>query len=110
VRRIASTVITSALLLGAHSAFAASATDPKDTPKGLDVATSSIRRVKVAPRRYVERIKIWTYRAFDLSDGKGSFYWQIDSYGDGAADYEVFMFGDPDAVPAAPAPDTGWNA
>jgi hypothetical protein len=102
MRRIASTVITAALLLGAHSAFAASAGDPKDTPKGLDIATSSIRTVKLKPGVFRDRIKVSTYNAFDLSNGKGSFYWQIDSYGDGAPDYVVYMFGDPNAVPAAP--------
>src|SRR5262249_25945492 len=102
MRRIASTVITAALLLGAHSALAASAGDPKDTPKGLDIATSSIRIVKARPASLGElryRIKVTTYNAFDLSNGKGSFYWQIDSYGDGAPDYVVYMFGDPNAVP-----------
>src|SRR5262245_20578908 len=102
MRRIAGTVITAALLLGAHSAFAASAGDPKDTANGLDIATSSIRQVKVKPGVFRDRVKVATYDAFDLSNGKGSFYWQIDSYGDGAADYVVHMFGDPDAVPAAP--------
>ena len=102
MRRMASTVFTAALLLGAHSAFAASAGDPKDTPKGLDIATSSIRTVKVKPGVFRDRIKVSTYNAFDLSNGKGSFYWQIDTYGDGGADYVVSMFGDPNAVPAAP--------
>src|SRR3954469_4044352 len=102
MRRIASTMITAALLLGAPSVFAASAGDPKDTPKGLDVATSSIRTVKIKPGVFRDRIRVTTYDAFDLSNGKGSFYWQIDSYGDGAADYVVSMFGDPNAVPAAP--------
>jgi hypothetical protein len=102
MRRIASMVITAALLLGASSAFAAGAGDPKDTAKGLDIATSSIRTVKVEPGVFRDRIKVSTYNRFDLSNGKGSFYWQIDSYGDGAVDYVVYMFGDPDAVPAAP--------
>jgi hypothetical protein len=102
MRRIASTVITAVLLLGMHSALAASAGDPKDTPNGLDVATSSIRTVKIKPGVFRDRIKVSTYNTFDLSNGKGSFYWQIDSYGDGAADYVVYMFGDPNAVPAAP--------
>ena len=77
MRRIASTVITAALLLGVHSAFAAGAGDPKDTPKGLDIATSSIRRVRARPYslhvfRY--RVRVSTYNVFDLSNGKGSFY------------------------------------
>ncbi len=101
MRRVASTLITAALLLGAHSALAAGPGDPKDTPKGLDIATSSMRTVKIKPGVFRDRIKVTTYNAFDLSNGKGSFYWQIDSYGDGAADYVVYMFGDPNAVPAA---------
>src|SRR4051794_32170192 len=91
MRRIASTMITAALLLGAPSVFAASAGDPKDTPKGLDVATSSIRTVKIKPGVFRDRIRVTTYDAFDLSNGKGSFYWQIDSYGDGAADYGLHV-------------------
>jgi hypothetical protein len=81
MRRIATTVIGAALLLGATSALAASADDPQDTPKGLAVST---------------------FKAFDLSDGKGSFYWQIDSYGSASVDYVAYMFGDPNATPPRP--------
>ena len=58
--------------------------------------------MKIKPGVFRDRIKVTTYNAFDLSNGNGSFYWQIDSYGDGAPDYVVYMFGDPTAVPAAP--------
>jgi hypothetical protein len=102
MRRIACLVAGTALLLTANAAFAASASDPQDTPKGLDIARSSIRTVKIADGVFRKRIAVTTYKPFDLSNGKGSFYWQIDSYGDTSVDYVVYMFGDPDAVPAQP--------
>lgn len=102
MRRIASTVVTAALVLGAHGAFAAGAGDPKDTRRVSTSPRRRIRTVKIKPGVFRDRIKVSTYNAFDLSNGKGSFYWQIDTYGDGAADYVVYMFGDPPAVPAAP--------
>jgi hypothetical protein len=102
MRRIAITVIAATLLLGAHSAFAASAGDPQDTPKGLDVARSSIRTVKIDEGAFRDRLAVSTYKAFDLSDGKGSFYWQIDSYGSASVDYVAYMFGDPNATPPRP--------
>ena len=102
MRRIATTVIAAALLLGAHSALAVSAGDPQDTPKGLDVARSSIRTVQVDHGVFRDRLAVSTYKAFDLSDGKGSFYWQIDSYGTASVDYVVYMFGDPNATPPRP--------
>jgi hypothetical protein len=102
MRRIATTVIAAALLLGAHSALAASAGDPQDTPKGLDVARSSIRTVKIDKGVFRARLAVSTYKAFDLSDGKGSFYWQIDSYGSASVDYVAYMFGDPNATPPRP--------
>jgi hypothetical protein len=73
MRRIAITVIAAALLLAGHSALAASAGDPQDTPKGLDVARSSIRTVKIDKGVFRDRLAVSTYKAFDLSDGKGSF-------------------------------------
>ncbi len=103
MRRIAIVVAATLVLIGVQSALGSSGSDPKDTPGGLDIASSSIRTVQVADGVYKIRIAVSTYRAFDLSDGVGSFYWQIDSYGGSAADYAVYMFGDPDAVPAEPA-------
>ena len=102
MRRIATVVISAAVLLTANAALAASGTDPQDTPGGLDIASSSIRVVRIpdAPNRV--RIAVSTYDPFDLSNGRGSFYWQLDTHGDGAADYGVYMFGDPQAIPPAP--------
>ena len=102
MRRIATVVIAAAVLLTASAALAATGTDPQDTPGGLDIASSSIRIVRIpdAPDRV--RIAVSTYDAFDLSNGKGSFYWQLDTYGNGAVDYVVYMFGDPPANPPAP--------
>ena len=68
----------------------------------LDIASSSIRIVPIDGGAYRTRLAVSTYEAFDLSNGKGSFFWQIDSYGDSAVDYVVKVFGDPDAVPAEP--------
>ena len=90
------------LLIGVQNAWGLSASDPKDTPGGLDIASSSIRVVPISGGAYRTRLAVSTYKAFDLSNGKGSFFWQIDSYGDGAVDYIVKVFGDPDAVPAEP--------
>jgi hypothetical protein len=102
MRRTTSIIAGTVLLLTAHAAMAASAGDPKDTPKGLDVSRSSIRTVEIADGVFRKRIGVSTYNAFDLSTGKASFYWQIDSYGDRAVDYIVYMFGDPDANPPRP--------
>jgi hypothetical protein len=102
MRRFATIIVVAALVASAHAAFAASAGDPKDTPKGLDIARSSIRTVEIDKGVFRTRIAVSTYNRFDLSNGKGSFFWQLDSYGDSAVDYVVYMFGDPSAVPAEP--------
>jgi hypothetical protein len=103
MRRIAHVIVGAAVMLSAHAAFAASAGDPRDTPKGIDIARSSIRTVQIDKGVFRRRIAVSTYDRFDLSTGKGSFFWQLDSYGDGAVDYVVYIFGDPNAQPSAPA-------
>jgi len=102
MRRFATMAIATMLLIGVQNAWGLSASDPQDTPGGLDVASSSIRTVAIAGGAYRTRLAVTTYKAFDLSNGEGSFFWQIDSYGDGAVDYVVSMFGDPHAVPTEP--------
>jgi len=102
MRRFATVAVATMLLIGIQNAWGLSASDPKDTPGGLDIASSSIKTVQIAGGAYRTRLAVSTYKPFDLSNGKGSFYWQIDSYGDGAVDYVATMFGDPDAVPARP--------
>ena len=102
MRRFATMAVATVLLIGVQNAWGLSASDPQDTPGGLDIASSSFRVVPIAGGAYRTRLAVSTYEAFDLSNGKGSFYWQIDSYGDGAVDYVAYMFGDPDAVPAEP--------
>ena len=102
MRRFATVVVTTMLFMGVQNAWGLSASDPQDTPGGLDIASSSIRTVAIAGGAYRTRLAVSTYKAFDLSDGKGSFFWQIDSYGDGAVDYVAYIFGDPNAVPAEP--------
>jgi hypothetical protein len=103
MRRIVTIIATTAVLLGATTAFAVSGTDPRDAKGGLDVRSSSIRTLTLDSRTKRVRIAVATYRAFDLSDGVGSFYWQVDSYGGTAVDYEAYMFGDPKAEPYEPA-------
>jgi len=102
MRRFATVAVATMLLIGVQNAWGFSASDPKDTPGGLDIASSSIRIVQIDGGAYRTRLAVSTYKAFDLSNGKGSFFWQIDSYGDSAVDYIVKVFGDPDAVPAEP--------
>ena len=103
MRRIVTIIAATAVLLTATAAFAASGTDPRDTRGGLDIRSSSIRVVTLDSGAKRIRIAVETYAAFDLSDGVGSFYWQLDSTGGDAVDYQVFMFGDPKAEPFAPA-------
>ena len=102
MRRFATVAVATMLLIGVQNAWGFSASDPKDTPGGLDIASSSIRIVPIYGGAYRTRLAVSTYNAFDLSNGKGSFFWQIDSYGDSAVDYVVNVFGDPDAAPAEP--------
>ena len=102
MRRFATVAVATMLLIGVQNAWGFSASDPQDTASGLDIASSSIKVVPIGGGAYRTRLAVSTYKAFDLSNGKGSFFWQIDSYGDGAVDYIVKVFGDPDAVPAEP--------
>ena len=103
MRRFATMAVATVLLIGVQNAWGLSSSDPQDTPGGLDISSSSFSVVTIEGGAYRTRLSVSTYGAFDLSNGKGSFYWQIDSYGDGAVDYVAYMFGDPDAVPAEPA-------
>lgn len=89
-------------MLSAQSAWAATATDPDDVEGGLDVARSRVAIRETDPGIFRLRLTVWTYDEFDLSGGVGSFYWQLDTKGTGRPDYEVFVFGDPKAEPAAP--------
>jgi len=103
MRRILTIIAATAVLLTATAAFAASGADPRDTKGGLDIRSSSIRVVTLDSGAKRIRIAVETYTAFDLSNGVGSFYWQLDTTGGGTIDYQVFMFGDPKAEPSAPA-------
>src|SRR5439155_5212901 len=47
--------------------------------------------VSVDPGANRMRLAVTTYDPFDLSDGIGSFYWQIDSKGAGRPDYVAYM-------------------
>src|SRR5215213_3715673 len=99
-RRLIALAAATAVLLAATAAFAASGTDPRDTKAGLDIKSSSIKVVTLDSGHKQIRIAVETYEAFDLSNGVGSFYWQVDAFGGASMDYEVYMFGDPKAEPA----------
>jgi hypothetical protein len=103
MRRLITLAAATAVLLAATAAFAASGTDPRDTKAGLDIKSSSIKVVTLDSGHKQIRIAVETYEAFDLSNGVGSFYWQVDAFGGASMDYEVYMFGDPKAEPAQPA-------
>jgi hypothetical protein len=103
MRRFITIIAATAVLTTASAAFAASGGDPRDAKGGLDIKSSSIRVVTLDSGDRRVRFAVETYDAFDLSTGVGSFYWHVDTYGGTAADYEVYMFGDPKAVPAEPA-------
>lgn len=102
MRKILTVAMVSLMALTAQAALATTRSDPNDVTGGLDIKTSSIREAEIADGVFRTRFVVTTYDAFDLSDGVGSFYWQVDSKGDGAADYELYMFGDPKAAPAGP--------
>jgi hypothetical protein len=89
-------------LLAATAAQAATGTDPDDVNGGLDISRSIVRTVEIEPGHFRLRLTAETYEPFDLSGGVGSFYWQLDTWGADAPDYEAYVFGDPKAVPAAP--------
>ena len=91
------TAVATALLLTANAAWAASGTDPNDTDGGIDVLRSSVRVVEHPQRRDRVVVRVETQRALRLETGKGSIYWQLDSRDSGAPDYEVYIFGDPEA-------------
>jgi hypothetical protein len=103
MRRVIVIFAATAMLLAATAAFAASGTDPRDAKGGLDIERSAVKVVTLDDGHKRVRLAVETYDPFDLSSGVGSFYWQLDAYGGTATDYEVYMFGDPKAVPAEPA-------
>ncbi len=102
MRRIPILLAAAILATAIPMAHAASGTDPNDVKGGLDISSSSVRTVQLPDGHWRVRLKVETYNRFDLSNGKGSFYWQLDTRGGSAADYQVFVFGDPKALPAAP--------
>ena len=90
--------VSSAVLMTASVAWAASGTDPNDTEGGIDVLRSSVRIVEFPARRDRVVLRVLTQRALRLETGEGSIYWQLDTRGTGKADYEAYIFGDPDAT------------
>ncbi|MGE5227626.1 MAG: hypothetical protein ACM3OO_12200 [Planctomycetaceae bacterium] len=102
MRRISLLLAVALMLATVPIAHAASGTDPNDVTGGLDVSRSSVRAVERTKGVFRVRLHVETYDRFDLSNGVGSFYWQLDTRGGSGADYQVFVFGDPKAVPAAP--------
>jgi hypothetical protein len=104
MRRSITLAVVAAMLLTTPAALALHAVDPNDVKGGIDIADSEVKIREIDPGVFRMRLVATRYdKAFDFSEGKGSVYWQLDTRGDGAADYEAFVFGDPEAVPAADA-------
>jgi hypothetical protein len=97
MRRFFAAAAAAFTMLAIPRGWAASGTDSNDVSGGLDVKSSAVRTVSVDPGVNRMRLVVTTYDPFDLSDGIGSFYWQIDSTGNGRPDYVAYMFGDPKA-------------
>jgi hypothetical protein len=102
MRRSITLAVVAAMLLVTPAAFALHAVDPNDVKGGIDIADSEVKIRQISPGVFRMRLIAIRYdEAFDFSEGKGSVYWQLDTRGDGRADYEAYVFGDPKAVPAA---------
>jgi hypothetical protein len=89
--------VVSAVILTANAAWAASGTDPNDTEGGIDILRSA---VNIREREDGTRRVVLYARAEDpieLESGVGSIFWALDTKGTGATDYEVYVFGDPEA-------------
>jgi hypothetical protein len=95
--------VVTALLLTANAAWAASGSDPNDTQGGIDILRSSVQMVTLEDGHHRLVLRTTTQRKLRLETGKGSIYWQLDTKGTGHAEYEVYVFGDPEANdPAGP--------
>jgi hypothetical protein len=92
--------ITAVTVLVIPAALGAGAGDPDDVAGGIDIARSAIRTVETAPGVFRIRLKAVAFDPLELSSGVGSIYWQLDSRGGDAPDYEAYVFGDPKTEPA----------
>ena len=90
-------IVVSAVVLTANAAWAASGTDPNDTDGGIDILRSSVNQITREDGRRRVVLRAEAEDDLTLETGKGSIYWQLDTRGSGEADYEVFVFGDPEA-------------
>jgi hypothetical protein len=91
-------IVVSAVLLTANAAWAASGTDPSDTDGGIDILRSSVNQITREDGRRRVVVRAEAEDDLTLETGKGSIYWQLDTRGSGETDYEVFVFGDPEAT------------
>lgn len=104
MRKLISLAVIAAMLVTTPAAFALHAVDPDDVEGGIDIADTEVKIREIEPGVFRMRLIAIRYdEPFDFSEGKGSVYWQLDTRGAGKADYEAFVFGDPEAEPAADA-------
>jgi hypothetical protein len=95
--------VVGAIVLAAPAAWAIAGTDPNDTIGGIDVLRSSANLVTRADGRVRLVLRAEVQNPLHIAGGDGSIYWQLDTRGDDERDYEVFVFGDPEANdPAGP--------
>lgn len=89
--------VAAMVALTTQAAWGVSGSDPNDVTGGLDVKRSSVTVIEREDGSRRVRLAVKTYDSFDLSM-KGSFYWQLDTWGGPDADYQVFIFGDSEAT------------
>lgn len=89
--------VGAAVMLTANAAWAASGTDPNDTAGGIDILRSTVHQIEREDGSKRIVLRAIAQDALTLDTGKGSIYWQLDTRGSGAVDYEVYMFGDVEA-------------
>jgi hypothetical protein len=89
--------VVSAVILTANAAWAASGTDPNDTTGGIDILRSSVNTIEREDGHKRVVVRAETEDPMTLETGHGSLYWQLDTRGGGDHDYEVYVFGDPEA-------------
>jgi hypothetical protein len=97
MRRLLHLGLATAIVLSATAAWAASGTDPNDTEGGIDILRSSVGLIQREDG--TKRLALLAEAQYPLriASGEGSIYWQLDTKGSAELDYEVYVFGDPEA-------------
>ena len=93
MRKLTVLGVATMVVLSTQAAWGVSGSDPNDVTGGLDVKRSSVTVVEREDGSRRVRLAVTTYDTFDLAK-KGSFYWQLDTWGGPDPDYQVFIFGD----------------